>query len=98
MIVEPSDDCEGGLHDVDQLVLDTKDISHDQIELMGPAEQDNHPSKLLREKSLTLLCVRPIVCAPVNNLNSILLLHHDFITSQISNLWSLVHQSCHVCS
>ena len=47
MIVEPSDDCKGSLHDVDQLVLDAKDIPHDQIELMSPAEQDDHPSTLL---------------------------------------------------
>jgi hypothetical protein len=57
-------------------VLDAKDISDDQIELMGPAEKDDHPSTLLGEKSLTLLHIWPIVCAPANNLNTVLLLHH----------------------
>ena len=50
MNVNPGDDCESNFDDSDQLVFGIKDISHNKIDLIGPAEQDDHPSELLKEK------------------------------------------------
>src|ERR1700677_442482 len=99
MIVKPGDDRESNFDDSDQLVFGVKDISHNEIDLMGPAEQDDHPSELLREKLSTFLRIQPVVCAPTNNLNPLLLLNHCFVTvhklkHSITGLWFTCHVMC----